>query len=518
MATSGEQKDLTCTVCLDHFKEPKVLPCCHTFCRGCLERILEKSKDKAKLVCPKCRTEHKVPENGPEGFLTDFTVTHDLESLQLKSRQESSTCEQCDSTEQAVAYCSDCPAFLCDFCSQAHKRMKLCQNHTVVSLDSGPLKSIPKSPAPYCSKHPDEGLKLFCKTCQCLVCCVCIVATHQGHKLGLVDSETRKEMETKLQSLVDEAQQKLDQLEENLEYIEEVEKQAMNRPIELKSAINSTFDSLVATLESRRAELLKEADNTCNKDLKEVWAQKEYHETTLVSLRSALSFAKRSLQCSNDLELISLTAQIITRLKCLKDVEWNFATTEAVELTKLRFTQSPKCDIRLVGEIVKDAYRAPVHPFYVEAIPESVQLGAKVEFRISIYGGKITMKRTTDLHVQVVYGYSRRGVLIPQTMRNKDGSWVCTFIPICGGHHTIQFNKTNVQSKNIYVTGIPQIGATVRRGPDWNLQIIFLDMAVGRVVGFNSLDQSLRVRWNEERQDSSYSYRWRTYYDIELAT
>ena len=168
----------------------------------------------------------------------------------------------------------------------------------------------------------------------------------------------------------------------------------------------------------------------------------------------------------------------------------------------------------MVGEIVKDVYRAPVHPFYVEAIPRNVQLGAKVEFRIKICGGKITKKRTTDLHVQVVYGYSQRGVLIPQTMRNKDGSWVCTFTPICGGHHTIQFNKTKVKSKNIYVTGIPQIGARVRRGPDWNLQVLFFGVAVGRVVGFNSLDQSLRVRWNEERQDSSYSYRWRTYYDI----
>jgi len=213
--------------------------------------------------------------------------------------------------------------------------------------------------------------------------------------MGLIDSETRKEMETRLKSMVDEVQQKLDQLEENLEYIEEVEKQAMNRPIELKSAINSTFDSLVATLESRRAELLKEADNTCNKDLKEVWAQKEYHETTLVSLRSTLSFAKRSLQCSNDLESISLTAQIITRLKCLKDVEWDSATTEAVEVTNFKFTQPhPKSDFKLVGKIVKDVCQLPAR-FGVEALPENIQLGTKVTFRISVLGSRIEKKQTS---------------------------------------------------------------------------------------------------------------------------
>ena len=491
-----------------------MLPCCHTFCKSCLERILERSEDKAKLVCPKCRTEHKVPENGPEGFLTDFTVTHDLESLQLKSRQESSTCEQCDSIEQAVAYCSDCPAFLCDFCSQAHKRMKSYRNHKIVSLDSGPLKSIPKSQAPYCSKHPDEGLKLLCKTCQCLVCCSCIVATHQGHKMGLIDSETRKEMETRLKSMVDEVQQKLNQLEENLEYIEEVEKQAMNRPIELKSAINSTFDSLVATLESRRAELLKEADNTCNKDLKEVWAQKEYHETTLVSLRSALSFAKRSLQCSNDLELISLTAQIITRLKCLKDVEWDSATTEAVEVTNFKFTKRrPVSDLKLVGKIVKDVCQLPAQ-FSVEALPENVQLGTKVTFRISVLGSRKAKKQITNLNLKVLYGHSQNGVLIPQTTRSKDGTWVATFTPICGGQHTIQLDKLNVQSKNIHVTGIPAVGAKVRRGPDW--KFTNHDESPGRVVKYNSSKQSFNVCWNDGNQYSGY--RWGIYYDIELET
>ena len=78
---SKKEKYLTCTVCLDSFKEPKVLPCCHTFCKSCLERIVEKAKVKEKLVCPQCRAEHKVPSNGPEGFLTDFSLFHDLEEI-----------------------------------------------------------------------------------------------------------------------------------------------------------------------------------------------------------------------------------------------------------------------------------------------------------------------------------------------------------------------------------------------------------------------------------------------------
>ena len=55
-----QEADLTCTVCLELFTEPKVLPCCHTFCKKCLEGILEKAEEKEKLVCPQCRAEHEV--------------------------------------------------------------------------------------------------------------------------------------------------------------------------------------------------------------------------------------------------------------------------------------------------------------------------------------------------------------------------------------------------------------------------------------------------------------------------
>ena len=55
-----KEADLKCTVCLELFTEPKVLPCCHTFCKKCLEGILEKTEEKAKLVCPQCRAEHEV--------------------------------------------------------------------------------------------------------------------------------------------------------------------------------------------------------------------------------------------------------------------------------------------------------------------------------------------------------------------------------------------------------------------------------------------------------------------------
>ena len=33
---------LTCAVCMEQFKEPKVLPCLHTYCKACLEKLVKK--------------------------------------------------------------------------------------------------------------------------------------------------------------------------------------------------------------------------------------------------------------------------------------------------------------------------------------------------------------------------------------------------------------------------------------------------------------------------------------------
>ena len=39
-------KELTCAICLELFKTPKMLPCLHTFCKSCLEGVADKSAGK----------------------------------------------------------------------------------------------------------------------------------------------------------------------------------------------------------------------------------------------------------------------------------------------------------------------------------------------------------------------------------------------------------------------------------------------------------------------------------------
>ena len=57
--------DTECAVCFEEFQTPKILPCNHTFCLKCLEK-LELQK---RITCPKCSKKHNVPDRGAQSFM-----------------------------------------------------------------------------------------------------------------------------------------------------------------------------------------------------------------------------------------------------------------------------------------------------------------------------------------------------------------------------------------------------------------------------------------------------------------
>ena len=56
-------KHLECAICLERFKEPKVLACQHSYCRKCLKRLVadvDGRRDMFQVKCPECRRKTKV--------------------------------------------------------------------------------------------------------------------------------------------------------------------------------------------------------------------------------------------------------------------------------------------------------------------------------------------------------------------------------------------------------------------------------------------------------------------------
>ena len=77
-----------CPLCQQLYKEPKVLACFHSFCKGCLERQLameqpaEIGMPQQRIVCQLCAQETQLsPQLGIEGLLSDYGLENVVQSL-----------------------------------------------------------------------------------------------------------------------------------------------------------------------------------------------------------------------------------------------------------------------------------------------------------------------------------------------------------------------------------------------------------------------------------------------------
>ena len=129
MATVKQLDDITeCPVCKEVYRDPRVLPCRHSFCRSCIEAL-------RNLACPLCRTPFTLP-NGADDLPKNFEVNF----LQIKklSRVQSS-CEACGGVEAtemkaATVYCVECQQKLCQECKEHHKKFEVTRRHKTVEL------------------------------------------------------------------------------------------------------------------------------------------------------------------------------------------------------------------------------------------------------------------------------------------------------------------------------------------------------------------------------------------------
>ncbi|XP_071846130.1 E3 ubiquitin-protein ligase TRIM56-like [Apostichopus japonicus] len=229
-----------CSVCLDQFNEPKLLPCLHRYCNDCLRKVVQASHD-GTIECPLCKQRCCIPKDGLDGFKTDFHMKSVLEFIELRKSFEKKDFKQCVSCSKDVvcsAYCFKCRDFLCDECYKVHISNKMFTDHqpSTLKLENMAAKNLTMEEIaamtedPRCHFHIKEPAKLCCGTCQNEpVCLVCTHGKHKGHDLIDVNDLAQKERtllnrnlaelskhKTKLYALPEKVQMTLVKLNENV--------------------------------------------------------------------------------------------------------------------------------------------------------------------------------------------------------------------------------------------------------------------------------------------------------------
>ena len=154
---------LTCAICLEDYKDPKLLQCFHMYCKECLERLVLQDKQGLSLRCPSCRRSTLLPSSSISGLQAAFHIHHlfEIRDTLVKVKKvkgpQKMQCEKC-SENDATNFCRGCGQFICRACYKTHQTWTELSTHEVITLDrlEGDVTQLvsPTNKVTYCSKHP----------------------------------------------------------------------------------------------------------------------------------------------------------------------------------------------------------------------------------------------------------------------------------------------------------------------------------------------------------------------------
>ena len=251
-----------CPVCMTRFTDPKLLPCFHTFCLHCLQRIQATRGIRETISCPECRRNFAIPGNGDLNTLpTNFRLNSLLDALPVtECKTRGVKCGNCEKTRQQSAYCFTCCSFWCDDCLPLHNGIKTNKEHHVLALKDfrdEDFENILKQP-PFCAKH-EEKLKFFCQLCETTICYSCAVTDHEGHaKIDLEDAA--KERKLRIVRAVEFKKRKTQNKVTRIAKLGENCIQVQEEAARIKSDIQKFTNNLIAAIEAKMNEIFQEVE------------------------------------------------------------------------------------------------------------------------------------------------------------------------------------------------------------------------------------------------------------------
>uniref|UniRef100_A0A4W5KTC5 Tripartite motif containing 13 n=1 Tax=Hucho hucho TaxID=62062 RepID=A0A4W5KTC5_9TELE len=124
------EEDLTCPICCCLFEDPRVLPCSHSFCKKCLEGILEGNNRgpvwRPPFKCPSCRKE--TPQNGMNTLQINYSLRGIVEKYnKIRLLPRMVLCKH-HSGQPLNIFCATDLKLICGFCATTgdHKGHKFC--------------------------------------------------------------------------------------------------------------------------------------------------------------------------------------------------------------------------------------------------------------------------------------------------------------------------------------------------------------------------------------------------------
>ena len=412
--------NLSCPVCYQLFKNPKYLPCHHSYCEQCLEKMQVQSK----IICPECRKETVVPPGGVKDLDNNFFINRLVDEFILKCKVKGEgevKCDECNRDDPVVAFCQDCTLFLCDVCNEYRKRSKKFLGHCIISLTELRSKKDvaiqPKPKAMMCREH-DIELLFYCETCDQLVCMYCTVKDHIGHNHDTVKKMVGKHRQElkKITTPVEEMIRGLSDIHDN---IENTRNKIRQQGDEVNKKIDQHYDEVIQKLMEQKEQLKQQVHDTVSQKVRAVITQLEeveYAQKEVLGIKEL----KDAIEKSSDQEVLSVKKQVIDRMQQAAD-KYRRVNLPPVQQATMEFVPT-NVTLTWFGLFCS----IDPHNCEVVDMPKYSIKGMKMEFTIVAKhdNGDCCSRGGSQVSIQLE-GFNDT----TQVRDNDDGSYTASFVP-----------------------------------------------------------------------------------------
>ena len=373
------KKQVTCSICLDTYTDPKILSCFHTFCRKCLEEHARKTHRQGKFRCPECQAEIDLPEgNRFDRLSTSFIHNSLLGLLETEDREDL-------------------------------------------------LKP------PFCSQHKNERLRYFCSSCGACICPVCFAEDHRGHEFDVIEKalqEDKKYIMLNVETIKEKANlfreeiRKCEKTSEDVEMIIAIAKQD----------VSEAAQHVITKTRSQEKQLLESLEMTRRERIERINSAKQEMESLVEQMNQATKYAENLVQRRSGLDII----QTKTTLKeKFRELGW-VKVPKHHQTTFAKFNAASQQDLTL-GFIQLYSQLANAAKSTLEGLDGTFQACVEAEFTLCPKTAEGEISNQPDLKDQVELQIKPTKDVANVTVREReDGNLTLKFTPKVPGAYSVK--------------------------------------------------------------------------------
>ena len=316
------KKQVTCSICLDTYTEPKTISCLHTFCCECLERHARVSQRQGKFRCPECQAEINLPEgNRFDRLPNSFFHKSLLGVIEAEDRQ-----------------------------------------------------AIPRQQQGTCSQHTEERVRYYCSSCEVYVCPICVTEDHRGHAFDVLEKAVQ-EGKKSIMSAVETIKEKANLFGVELRKLEETSEDVEMIIAIAKQEVSEATEHVITKTRQQEKQLLESLEMTRRKRIERINSAKQELESLIKIINRAAEFAENLVQRRSDRDIIQNKNKLRQKLEELRGVE----VPKHRQATFVKFIAASQHNFKLGSIQVSEKPEITVKST-LEGGDQTFQVGAEAKF------------------------------------------------------------------------------------------------------------------------------------------